>query len=800
VDPFPNFESASNDYTSPVPQPPTGEVGAGGASAVGPSGEGGHEGAASIPVVSLKDLDESGRIAAIKELLGGVKRKVPAGQGGATGHEYVDEPARTETVHYTFTVAEAWESFGPRIHQIAEQDPELFQQSTSHLEDIGQVRQLRQLFPQATKAIALENLQHSKKLAAAELERLAKAPSGKETSEAEQEAQRRYMEQVRAAVQALQLGKQALEGLRNAEVYDTEAIRQGVTGSSHPSNSIVRFDPLAPHADYTADVATELAAAKGSSGGADVPLYSADPLMGGTCESSSASVCKTQEPELQVPGTDLAPDQTHNWSSVKSEWDRLTDALADLGNEYPTAFAVEALGKGEDLLKTTDNESGANIAVLALTELKQNIDLTFSRLKNGDLSWTGLEAIQKRLMQGPGWSRPVAKFAAETELAEAGGVSTLEAVGVPLAVLGLVVFGAVTLGTGFAMLGIAAAGGAAIEGVGKLNEAAMLDTAKESAASPKYSLTEQGGDPARIESVMLLAMAALSVVDVPASLGGSWSSVFKRLSSVRQGAGRTPAFSKALSEADAAIQSGDRAAARSALKRMESHVRQEADDDLLRWLATHEPTPLQAERELRIALRGSPQRIQDGEYVLEFRLTNTHSWKISRDGVACRFSADPKFCRQIVRLYRQRPPLDVEEKYIADPRLVVDMPYVGKGQPGTNAAGWARDSQVYWNEIMRRHPEAFSDANRRILAGDVPGATSPVNDEQFRTVFRQYDVRGLRGLPLRHHHVGGGGQAFGIPEPLHRGFGGVHNVEKEMGIWGGDDEVAELLERLLRGS
>jgi len=125
------------------------------------------------------------------------------------------------------------------------------------------------------------------------------------------------------------------------------------------------------------------------------------------------------------------------------------------------------------------------------------------------------------------------------------------------------------------------------------------------------------------------------------------------------------------------------------------------------------------------------------------------------------------------------------------------MPYVGKGVTGTNAGGWLRDSNHYWNQILRQHPEAFSEFNRKILAGKVPGLVSPVNDKAFRTVFSQYDVAGLRGKSLVHHHIGGGGQAFAVPQPLHPGYGGIHNMEKSWGIWGGEDDIADFLQRFL---
>ena len=52
------------------------------------------------------------------------------------------------------------------------------------------------------------------------------------------------------------------------------------------------------------------------------------------------------------------------------------------------------------------------------------------------------------------------------------------------------------------------------------------------------------------------------------------------------------------------------------------------------------------------------------------------------------------------------------------------------------------------------------------------------------------------GDALRHHHIGGGGQAVSIPETLHSGFGGVHNYEKESGVTGNDylTERAQTIE------
>lgn len=152
-----------------------------------------------------------------------------------------------------------------------------------------------------------------------------------------------------------------------------------------------------------------------------------------------------------------------------------------------------------------------------------------------------------------------------------------------------------------------------------------------------------------------------------------------------------------------------------------------------------------------------------------------------------------------IRIYRGVEPGSIDDMFLMDKRLVVDMEFIGKGKGGRNAAGWVRDADTYWQEILRRHPEAFSAENLRRIRGDPPlaGPVAPINDATFRSVFTQYDVKGMRSKPMVHHHIGGGGQAAAVPTPMHEGFGGIHNVEKQAGIWGSEDEIAEVLQRLL---
>ena len=57
---------------------------------------------------------------------------------------------------------------------------------------------------------------------------------------------------------------------------------------------------------------------------------------------------------------------------------------------------------------------------------------------------------------------------------------------------------------------------------------------------------------------------------------------------------------------------------------------------------------------------------------------------------------------------------------------------------------------------------------------------------------------------LKHHHIGGGGQAIPIPASLHMGSGGIHNIEKHYDLWGGKDaetaEIFEVIKSLTKGT
>ncbi|KGJ84662.1 hypothetical protein [Priestia megaterium] len=74
----------------------------------------------------------------------------------------------------------------------------------------------------------------------------------------------------------------------------------------------------------------------------------------------------------------------------------------------------------------------------------------------------------------------------------------------------------------------------------------------------------------------------------------------------------------------------------------------------------------------------------------------------------------------------------------------------------------------------------------------------PVVAKQFIEYFPQYGD--YIKDSMRHHHIGEGGQAAALPKSLHPGYGGIHNVEKEWGITGIDDKIANRLETFINNS
>ncbi|MCC2504300.1 hypothetical protein V4V24_07995 [Bacillus thuringiensis] len=176
---------------------------------------------------------------------------------------------------------------------------------------------------------------------------------------------------------------------------------------------------------------------------------------------------------------------------------------------------------------------------------------------------------------------------------------------------------------------------------------------------------------------------------------------------------------------------------------------------------------------------------------IQNRISNLESGGVKGTGETVKKIGD---INDPIRTYRGADLGKLEAKYTADPRLTVEMPYVGKGQKNTNAEGWLRDKDFYWKEMLEKYPEAFNRSNRQ----KIELGFAPINNPTFRKHFPQYDLKELYNDTLIHHHIGGGGgQAVAVPSKLHPGLGGIHNAEKSAGVWGNDQKYAELLEKFL---
>ncbi|MFA2763858.1 hypothetical protein [Bacillus pacificus] len=175
---------------------------------------------------------------------------------------------------------------------------------------------------------------------------------------------------------------------------------------------------------------------------------------------------------------------------------------------------------------------------------------------------------------------------------------------------------------------------------------------------------------------------------------------------------------------------------------------------------------------------------------IQSRISNLESGGVKGTGETVKKIGD---INDPIRTYRGADLGKLEAKYTADPRLTVEMPYVGKGEKNTNAEGWLRDKDFYWKEMLEKYPEAFNRSNRQ----KIELGFAPINNPTFRKHFPQYDLKELYNDTLIHHHIGGGGQAVAVPSKLHPGLGGIHNAEKSAGVWGNDQKYAELLEKFL---
>ena len=123
--------------------------------------------------------------------------------------------------------------------------------------------------------------------------------------------------------------------------------------------------------------------------------------------------------------------------------------------------------------------------------------------------------------------------------------------------------------------------------------------------------------------------------------------------------------------------------------------------------------------------------------------------------------------------------------------LVVDMPFLGEGEKKANAGGWLRSPRVYYKELLKNHPSCFSNKNKE----KISKGRSPIVDEQFMEHFPEY--KGYKDDLLIHHHIGEDGQAVAVPITIHPGYGGIHNLEKEIGVTANAEKHSALCQKFL---
>jgi len=110
---------------------------------------------------------------------------------------------------------------------------------------------------------------------------------------------------------------------------------------------------------------------------------------------------------------------------------------------------------------------------------------------------------------------------------------------------------------------------------------------------------------------------------------------------------------------------------------------------------------------------------------------------------------------------------------------------------GANSQGWMRDSEYFFKNLQNQSPQIFSKQNTKVINNGL----APEVDSTFIKYFPQY--KDYMEQELKHHHIGGEGQAMPIPAELHQGSGGIHNIEKSLGIFG-DEGVDEANVEMLR--
>ena len=124
-----------------------------------------------------------------------------------------------------------------------------------------------------------------------------------------------------------------------------------------------------------------------------------------------------------------------------------------------------------------------------------------------------------------------------------------------------------------------------------------------------------------------------------------------------------------------------------------------------------------------------------------------------------------------------------------DENLIVSSNFVGReSKIRHNSLGWERDSVKQFKELMKIHPEYFSDTNKYLIMKGL----APTVDNVYLEFFPQY--KAFKNQILEMHHIGRDGQVIPLPKKLHDNGGEIHNVEKEIGLVKNVTKFMEFIE------
>ncbi len=142
-----------------------------------------------------------------------------------------------------------------------------------------------------------------------------------------------------------------------------------------------------------------------------------------------------------------------------------------------------------------------------------------------------------------------------------------------------------------------------------------------------------------------------------------------------------------------------------------------------------------------------------------------------------------------IRAYRGVDISTLADVYKANPKYVIEMPFVGEGRK-VNSQGWERNFKNFCKRSIEQNPEIWSDANKAL----IKAGKEPVIDKQMVKYLPQF--KNYLNEPFIHHHIGGGGQATIMPRKLHSGSGGVHMAEKALGLRAAEEANAATLKAI----